>query len=474
MTQRDDLDQLLSAWLDDPYTPPAPRYLDAVLERTRRTRQRPAWANLERWIPMADKVLQPTFAASPRVVGLLLLALLIAALAAAAIIGSRLLVTTPVIPQGDAAVLAFGSMVSNESGSQSGGEIFTVRADGTDLRQLTSGTGIRSEPTWSPDGRRIAYRDWRPGGESIVVMDAGGGNQRTLATYDAYAVYCVTGGEGESGGMAWSPDGTSLVFPTSPVCGSRFELFIVATDGSSPATPLLTPGTDGLFPAWSPDGKRIAMLGSEGGATAALYIVHVGSDGALAGGLHPRRIGPVAPTIFDEAGFDLDLRNAFDGPRWSPDGSELVVADPTGVVVMQPDGSDPRLVATPGFNPAWSPDGRNIAFHRTVDPSEYFLDRPCTVRTWVVGADGTNERRLEALGDGCLPAPLWSPDGTRVSGIRIVQTADDLSPVFHVGIDTIDDSRPLVVLPDGRPGSWQPVVAPLPPAPSFSATPSTP
>jgi TolB protein len=475
MTQRDDLDQLLSAWLDDPFTPPAPRYLTDVLERTRHTRQRPAWASLERWLPMADNVLQPTTAAPRRLVWILLIALLVVALATAAIIGSRLFMSTPVIPQGDAAVLAFGSWVFDDSGAQSGGEIFTVRADGSDLRQLTSGAGLRSDPLWSPDGTRIAYRDWRPetASESVVVMDADGENQRTLATYDASATYCVTGGEGESNGMAWSPDGSSLIFPTSPACRSRFELFIVATDGSSPAMALLAPGTDGLFPVWSPDGKRIAMLGSEGGATAALYVVDVGSDGGLAGGLQPRRISPVAPTLFDP-GPGADLSNAYDGPRWSPDGSELAVADPTGVVVMQADGSDPRLVATPGFNPSWSPDGRSIAFHRTVDPSEYWLGRPCTVRTWIVDTGGTNERRLDTLGDGCGPAPLWSPDGTKVSGISIVQTADDQSPEFHVGIDTVDGSHPIVALPEGRPGSWQPVVAALPPAPSFSAAPTTP
>ena len=189
MTQRDDLDRLLSAWLDDPYTPPAPHYLGRVLERTRRTRQRPAWASLERWIPMADKVLQPATTPPLRMARLLLIALLVLALAGAvAFVGSRLIKPTPVIPQGGTAVFVFSSIVGD-----AGGDIYLARADGTDVRQLTSGPGIETTPTWSPDGTRIAYRVWEGGNNSIVVMDAGGGNATTLATTPASASYCARG-----------------------------------------------------------------------------------------------------------------------------------------------------------------------------------------------------------------------------------------------------------------------------------------
>ena len=124
----------------------------AVLARTRRTRRMPRWASPERWLSMAV-ISRPTLAPPLRAAWLMLIALMILALAAGgAIIGSRLFqASTYPIPQGGAAVLAFDS----------NGDIFTVRADGTDLRQLTAGPAVETNPAWSPDGTRIAYRLWQ-------------------------------------------------------------------------------------------------------------------------------------------------------------------------------------------------------------------------------------------------------------------------------------------------------------------------
>jgi Tol biopolymer transport system component len=471
MTQRDDLDRLLSAWLDDPYTPPAPHYLGRVLERTRNTRQRPAWASLERWLPMADKVLQPTTAPPLRTAWLLIIALLVLALAfGAVVVGSRLLQSTP-IPQGGAAVFTFGSYVGNEAG-QTGGEIYTVRADGTDLRRLTDGPGIKSSPIFSPDGTRIAYRVHDAAGDSVAVIDAGGRNRTTLATSVQSGFDCA-----DRPSLAWSPDGTSLLFatrtglPSTSGIDCTYDLKIVAADGSGPAHRLLAPGVNSVFGSWSPDGTQIAFLGSDAGRGNGLYVVDVGAGGA-SGGLQGRRIGPdLGPPQADAH-----------APRWSPDGTELAVVvvkqgffivDAEGIYVVKADGSEQRLVAARAGNPAWSPDGLKIAFHRTVDPAEYFNERPCTVRMWIVDADGSDERRLEPRAEGCEIPPRWSPDGTRLAGLLISSTPTDPNPAPHLGIVTVDGSSPPVILQDADPGSWQPFAAPLPPPPSFAPQAST-
>ena len=452
MTQRDDLDQMLSAWLDDPYTPPAPRYLVDVLERTRRTRQRPAWANLERWLPMADKTLGRTTSPSMRLAWLVLIGLLLAGLIGAAVVGSGLIDSKAPIAEGGAAVLAFAS-IEDLLTDGSRNDIYTVRADGTDLRRLTHGLTTDTAPAFSPDGTRIAYRNWDSGIDSLVVMDAGGGDPLTLATNTADRADCPRGA------LTWSPEGSTIIFPVSAACEEGYDLHIVATDGSMPAKKLLADGTDSLHAAWSPDGARLAFLGSDTAGGVGLYLVDVTPASALAGGLTPRRFGTTSG----------DLANSAGSLQWSPDGKELATISQSGdLIVIKPDGSDRRVIAPQALSPRWAPDGRRLAFHRQVDPSEYFQDRPCTVRTWIVEADGSDERRLEDLGDGCDAPPSWSPDGTRITGVVIASTDAEPELGFHLGIITIDGSSPTVILRDGPSVSWQPVAAPLPPPPSFS------
>jgi Tol biopolymer transport system component len=472
MNPRDDLDRMLEAWLDEPYAAPTSRILGRVLERTQRTRQRRAWANLERWLPMSV-ITRPALAPPLRVAPLLLLVPVILALVAGgAILGPRLLTPyaaadgsngTAAIPQGDDAIFAFRAY--------EGGDIFTVRADGTDLRQLTDDGAVTSEPIWSPDGTRMAFNLRQDGLDSLVVMDAGGGERTTLATYDPPQGDCDSW---STWSLTWSPDGTTLIFPTAEGCS--FDLSIVAADGSAPAAKLLAPGLNSVHAAWSPDGTKLAYLASEPSGSTGLYVADTTALEALSGGIQGELLSP-------DLGPDLgtwSFGDEFDQPQWSPDGTELAVAavphgfflvDAEGIYIVQSDGSGQRLLTERAGNAAWSPDGQLIAFQRTVDPSEYVNSRPCTVRTWIIDADGSDERELAELGDGCDAPPRWSPDGTRLASVLIEQTPDDpemsgasdssVGVPFHLGFVMVDGSSPPVLLQDAI-GSWQPVAAPLP------------
>ncbi len=85
MNQRDDLDRMLGAWLDDPFTLPAPGYLGEVLDRTRQMRQRPSWASLERWLPMTI-TLRRSFVPMPAVLAMLGLIALLAIMASLSLV----------------------------------------------------------------------------------------------------------------------------------------------------------------------------------------------------------------------------------------------------------------------------------------------------------------------------------------------------------------------------------------------------
>ena len=461
MTPHDDLDRELLTWLDDVTLRPSPRNLDVVLERTRHMRQRPAWASPERWLPMTV-ISIPSASPLMRLAWLLLIGLLVVAMGAAvAIVGSGVLtstrsddgrLSTVAIPQGGAALIAFGTLDDGPDG-QKAGDIYTVRADGTELRQLTDGPEWEADPAWSPDGTRIAFRSWDAGTDNVVVMDADGGNRTTLASSQQSGQDCLS-----RAGLAWAPDGSSLIFPSRSSCSGPYDLMIVATDGTSGATPLLTDSFDSRFAAWSPDGTAIAVIARGDEPTAGLHIIDTNPKQAQEGPARGRRIGPDLGT---------DLSGVLTAPRWSPDGSALVVAT-EGLLASAPsahvvaaDGSGQPMTIEDAFNPAWSPDGSQIAFQRTVDPAEYFDDRPCTVRTWLVEADGSNERPLDELGDGCDFGPAWSPDGTRLLGLWIdTDPANTDEGPFYLSVVTIDGSTPPVHLLDTGGASWQPVVPP--------------
>jgi Tol biopolymer transport system component len=396
--------------------------------------------------------------AVPRARLVLAIAFLGALAASAALVGTRLM--TPVVPiegpsreapisQGGAARFAFVWR----------GDLFMVRADGTDRRQLTSGPAKDANPSWSPDGTRIAFERWSRGEETVMVMDIAGGNELILATAAQPDENCA------SGGLAWSPEATALIFQRNaglPACAPAwYDLYVVATDGSSPAVLLLRPevvaGMVTSSAAWSPDGTRIALVGDAsverdagGGGRShedQLYVIEVPRGGAVAGGLHARRItGGVADG------------EKWGSPRWSPDGTMLAATHAEDIYVMQPDGSGVRRLMS-GSYPRWSPDGRQIAFRLGADDGRVPDCGHCANDwTWLMASDGTGKRRLEPADRRSRGFALtdWSPDGTRLAGTAAVAGLSEPTLAFV----TVLGSSPDVFLhadPYDPIGSWQPM-----------------
>jgi dipeptidyl aminopeptidase/acylaminoacyl peptidase len=129
------------------------------------------------------------------------------------------------------------------------GDLWIVEADGSHRRRLTdSGAGIDYSPTWSPDGKRIAFRTTRgaspPGVDpsNIFIINTDGSGERQLTPPRGAA----------AGGLfpAWSPDGSSIAYSN----GAGINL--IRPDGRR-RRPLGVPGECSV---WSPDGSKLMWL----------------------------------------------------------------------------------------------------------------------------------------------------------------------------------------------------------------------
>jgi Tol biopolymer transport system component len=223
-----------------------------------------------------------------------------------------------------------------------GEDLFVVDVARGGATQLTS-TGVRGDPAWSPDGRRIAYSCGATGRDGgVCIIDADGGGQPALAVPGASQ-------------PDFAPDGRHLAYllldPTT-----RTDLWTSPMDRSSPATLIRqTPAFD-FGPQVSPDGRFVAYASSESGKPE-VYIADYPA---------PRRRWQVSTDSGAE-------------PRWHPRGGELFYLDATGHLRVVPfDGASPpgrpvtlfsesvaRAHLSLGYSP--SADGQRFLVARDID-----------------------------------------------------------------------------------------------------------
>jgi Tol biopolymer transport system component len=255
-------------------------------------------------------------------------------------------------------------------------DIYSVLPNGRALHRLTDHPAADICPSWSSDGKEIAFCSNRSGTYQIWTMKHNGKRQRQVTDLGVPALF-----------PDFSPDGTQIAFMAG--VGPDVDLYVLHRATGAVTRLTVTPGHDG-FPAWSPDGTQIAFNSAREGGVPQVWVMS--ADGSA----------PVQLT------FDAAPKGQL--PDWSPDGSKIAYqSSATGggdIYVMNADGSSKvQLTSTPEqeFGPAWSPDGAQIAFVRVLGASP--LDRAI----YVMDADGSDAREV-AQGSR---VPTWQPRGHR-------------------------------------------------------------
>lgn len=242
-----------------------------------------------------------------------------------------------------------GKQVVFESTRDGKYAIYTIQADGSGLRKLTSGKADDEQPRWSKDGRQIVFISNRDGHSQLYLMNADGSRQQR-----------VTNGSDEDYIPDLSPKGDQIIF----VAGE--QTFIIRTDGAERRR--LSDGGDNL--RWSPDGKKILFTKSDS-------IPEDVRDGMAKMSREERlkviakRDGSAEIFIMNRDGSaprNLTNNNTRDfGAEWSQDGKTIYFLSerdgPLSVYAMNASGSSVRKIA----------DG-NIVSQTNISPDEkYFV-----------------------------------------------------------------------------------------------------
>jgi Tol biopolymer transport system component len=361
-------------------------------------------------------------------------------------------------PQGD--LVAFQSFKGGTF------HIWVMKPDGGGARQLTDGHGDDRDPRFSPDGKRIAFSSDRAfkGNYDVWVVDV---DSRKLTQW--------TSTPADEFEPAWSADGSEIAF-VSGTGANGASIQAANSSGQTRSVISAAAGSHVDSPTWSPDGQKIAytqiagnkahlmVSGQEVGTADDVFpfpatwlsadrLIYTGN-----GKIFVTTLGGETKTVPFQARFELsrpqykhrtpDFDSAMPrqvkgivSPALSPDGEQVVFEALNQLWLMRIGGKPEQLTHDDYFKqtPAWSPDGRQIA---------YSSDKAGTEDIYVMDVQNKTERRVTALPDSAELMPAWSPDGKKIA----FQKQDGSTQTVDLATGEIKSAIPISYEPS-RP-SW--------------------
>lgn len=290
-------------------------------------------------------------------------------------------------------------------------DLFQADAAGRRITQLTKSHDDELFPAWSPDGKSLAYvrlplRFYRgtastpDAGVFLLTFEGGKSSEQPL----------LPASEGGSAQPSWSPDGRRVAFVNPAIPGREggaitgtLSLVTVATRAVETFPITVSLGLVDTSVSWSPDGGAVAFIAPRAVITSAQGRADVPED------------LPSAAWIYDLSDRALTMvAEKATLVEWSPAGDWLAYANTenaNGIHLVHPDGTGDRVLLDRGYATglAWSPDGRRLAACGWVESEDQVGVAFFSL------ADGSIAAH-ELGNENQLPQFLsWSPDGAYVS-----------------------------------------------------------
>jgi|SRR5882672_475488 len=305
--------------------------------------------------------------------------------------------------------------------------IWVKQIGGDELTQITSSASDCC-PVWAPDGRSVAFSRLSDDGRTIYTVPAHGGTLQRL--------YFTCRGSKDAK-LDWAPDGTTIAL-VAGISQKTSAIFLLSVeDGKTRQVTMPTELENDWGPSFSPDGTQIAFVRTNNDGYSSSIMLMSAAGGEV------RRL-------------ETDPRQVDGPPVWTADGSSILFAAKESDVdslwrVPVSRGIPTRIVeaGSPAWNPAVARRGFRLAYLRMssarsieqidLNPSAhharglvtslggqnagpqispdgkrlvYMSDRAGGMDIWVSERDGANPIQLTAV--GTAGSPRWSPDGKRV------------------------------------------------------------